>query len=176
MTHALNPRATRQAWLVWSVAVAVYLAAVFHRASLGVAGLEAGERFGVGPAALGVVSLGGPASSVSFALARDYNPLPRIGTATGVVNVGGFTAVTISALAVGVVLDLAGSFPVQQAYRLALLTVLAMLLLGFWRTLVWWRRARAAVFAAQSRGEPVPVQIRPRRWDADVPSPATIAS
>ena len=124
----------------------------------------------------GVVSLGGPASSVSFALARDYNPLPRVGTATGVVNVGGFTAVTISALAVGVVLDVAGAFPVQQAYRLALLTVLVMLLLGFWRTLVWWRRARAAVFAAQSRGEPVPVQLRPRRWDADVPTPATIAS
>jgi hypothetical protein len=34
-----------------------------------------------------------------------------------------------------------------------------------WRTIVWWRRARAAVFAAEDRGEAVPVQLRRRRWD-----------
>ena len=45
-------RATRQAWLIWSTAVVVYIAALFHRTSLGVAGLEAADRFHVGPAAL----------------------------------------------------------------------------------------------------------------------------
>jgi MFS family permease len=50
-------RATRQAWLVWTIAVAVYMAAVFHRTSLGVAGLQAAARFGVGPAALGVFTV-----------------------------------------------------------------------------------------------------------------------
>lgn len=37
----------RRAWLVWGVAVAVYLLAVLHRSSLGVAGLLATERFDI---------------------------------------------------------------------------------------------------------------------------------
>ncbi|RCW46048.1 sugar phosphate permease [Halopolyspora algeriensis] len=45
-------RPTRQAWLVWGCAALIYLAAVFHRGSLGVAGPQALERFAVGPAAL----------------------------------------------------------------------------------------------------------------------------
>ena len=108
------------------------------------------------------LSLGGPASTIAFALARDYNPMHRVGTATGVVNVGGFVAITVAALAVGLLLDLTGSF------RIALLAVVALLGLGFWRTAVWWRRARAAVFAAEARGEDVPVRLTHRRWDAAV--------
>lgn len=42
--HAIGGR---RAWLVWTVAVSVYLLAVFHRSSLGVAGLLATERFGI---------------------------------------------------------------------------------------------------------------------------------
>ena len=49
--------------------------------------------------------------------------------------------------------------------RLSLLAVVAVLLLGLWRTSVWWRRARAAVFDAAARGEDVPVRIRRRAWD-----------
>src|SRR5699024_1696202 len=49
-----------------------------------------------------VLSFGGPMSMIGFALARDYNPLPRVGTATGVVNVGGFVATTVVALLIGV--------------------------------------------------------------------------
>lgn len=113
----------------------------------------------------GFLSLGGPASTIGFALARDYNPLRRVGTATGVVNVGGFVAITVSALAVGVLLDVAGSLAPAMAFRLAFLSVVAVLVLGLWRTSVWWRRARAAVFDAVSRGEEVPVQIRRRAWD-----------
>lgn len=37
----------RRAWLVWGVAVSVYLLAVLHRSSLGVAGLLATERFDI---------------------------------------------------------------------------------------------------------------------------------
>lgn len=37
----------RRAWLVWGVAVSVYVLAVFHRSSLGVAGLLATERFDI---------------------------------------------------------------------------------------------------------------------------------
>ncbi len=37
----------RRAWVVWAVALAVYVLAVFHRSSLGVAGLLAADRFGI---------------------------------------------------------------------------------------------------------------------------------
>ncbi|HEY0453652.1 MFS transporter [Actinophytocola sp.] len=120
---------------------------------------------GILVAGFALLSLGGPASTIAFALARDYNPLRRVGTATGVVNVGGFVAITGSALAIGLLLSAFGSFTPQTAFRLALLSVVAVLLLGLWRTSVWWRRARAAVFDAAARGEEVPVQIRRRAWD-----------
>ncbi|WP_231123199.1 MFS transporter [Nocardioides sambongensis] len=44
-----QPPATtpRRAWLVWGIALAIYVLAVFHRTSLAVAGLEATERFGL---------------------------------------------------------------------------------------------------------------------------------
>ncbi|WP_447003719.1 MFS transporter [Saccharothrix isguenensis] len=114
----------------------------------------------------GTLAVGNPVSGVAFALVRDYNPLHRVSTATGVANVGGFAAITFTALAVGVVLDVVEPFvAAPQAYRLAFLSVVAVLLVGVWRTVVWWRRARAAVFAAEERGEAVPVQLRRRRWD-----------
>ena len=47
---ALRPGA--RAWAVWAVALAAYIVAVLHRTSLGVAGLDAQERFGVGAGAL----------------------------------------------------------------------------------------------------------------------------
>jgi MFS family permease len=47
---ALRPGA--RAWAVWAVALAAYVVAVLHRTSLGVAGLDAQERFGVGAGAL----------------------------------------------------------------------------------------------------------------------------
>lgn len=37
----------RRAWAIWAVALAVYVLAVFHRSSLGVAGLVAADRFGI---------------------------------------------------------------------------------------------------------------------------------
>ena len=119
--------------------------------------------------AFAFLSLGGPASMIGFALVRDYNPLHRVGTATGVVNVGGFVATTITALAIGVLLQWTGG-----NFRIALLTVVVMLVLGTFRMLVWWRRARVELFAAQARGEAVPVQIRRHAWDAPVPEPKRI--
>ena len=37
----------RRAWVIWAVALSVYVVAVFHRTSLGVAGLVAAERFDI---------------------------------------------------------------------------------------------------------------------------------
>ncbi|MEV4421915.1 MFS transporter [Patulibacter sp. NPDC049589] len=44
----------RRAWVVWAVGAAAYLVAMLHRMSLGVAGSDAAERFGVAVGALGV--------------------------------------------------------------------------------------------------------------------------
>jgi predicted MFS family arabinose efflux permease len=41
-----------RAWAVWAVALSAYVVGVLHRTSLGVAGLDAQERFGIGAGAL----------------------------------------------------------------------------------------------------------------------------
>jgi MFS family permease len=51
------------------------------------------------------LSLGGPGSMIGFEFARTFNPPNRLGTATGIVNVGGFVASLITILLIGVVLD-----------------------------------------------------------------------
>ncbi|MFI7428002.1 nitrate/nitrite transporter [Micromonospora sp. NPDC049836] len=57
--------------------------------------------------ALVVVLAGnGPGSMIGFDYARTFNPVHRIGSASGIVNVGGFVASILLILAVGVVLDL----------------------------------------------------------------------
>ncbi|WP_307864502.1 MFS transporter [Allobranchiibius sp. CTAmp26] len=52
-----------------------------------------------------VTAVGAPGSMIGFDLARSFNPLERIGSATGIVNVGGFAASLAAVFAVGVVLD-----------------------------------------------------------------------
>jgi sugar phosphate permease len=42
----------RRAWVIWGVAIAVYVLAVFHRSSLGVAGLIAADRFDISATSL----------------------------------------------------------------------------------------------------------------------------
>ncbi|WP_245679638.1 MFS transporter [Actinomadura hibisca] len=51
------------------------------------------------------VALGGPGAMIGFDFARTFNPPGRQGTATGIVNVGGFVAALITILLVGLVLD-----------------------------------------------------------------------
>ncbi|MDP9434342.1 MAG: MFS transporter, partial [Actinomycetota bacterium] len=50
----------------------------------------------------------GPGSLLGFDYARTDNPPDRLGSATGIVNVGGFVAALALVLAVGLVLDLLG--------------------------------------------------------------------
>lgn len=46
-----------RAWIMWSAAVAVYFVAVFNRSSLGVAGPDAEQRFGINAASLSTFSM-----------------------------------------------------------------------------------------------------------------------
>ena len=51
------------------------------------------------------VALGGPGSMVGFDMARSFNPPTRLGSANGIVNVGGYVASVTCILLIGVVLD-----------------------------------------------------------------------
>jgi MFS family permease len=53
-----------------------------------------------------VLGTNGPGSMIGFDFARTWNPAERQGSASGVVNVGGFVASLLTVLAVGAVLDL----------------------------------------------------------------------
>ncbi len=111
-----------------------------------------------------VMALGGPASMTAFALARDYNQARLLGTASGVVNVGGFLATVVIALGIGWVLDLQGGTGAAH-FRWALLVALGVQAFGTLRVAVWFLRLRAHVLDRQDRGESVPVQLMRRRWD-----------
>ncbi|SFF73686.1 MFS transporter [Blastococcus tunisiensis] len=52
-----------------------------------------------------VLGTNGPGSMIGFDFARTENPAERLGSASGVVNVGGFLASLLTILAIGVVLD-----------------------------------------------------------------------
>lgn len=64
-----------------------------------------------------VVGLGGPVSAVGMDFARTFSDRERLGTASGFVNVGGFSATIFGVLAVGLVLQIV-SPPGASAYTL----------------------------------------------------------
>ncbi|QIP85548.1 MFS transporter [Streptomyces sp. Tu 2975] len=79
----------------------------------------------------------GPASMIGFDFARPANPPERQGTASGIVNMGGFVASMTTLLAVGVLLDVTG-----DDYRIAFSSVFVLEALGI--TQILRLRARTA--------------------------------
>ncbi|MGP3980808.1 MFS transporter [Streptomyces sp. KR80] len=67
----------------------------------------------------------GPASMIGFDFARPANPPERLGTASGIVNMGGFVASMTTLLTIGVLLDATGG-----DYRIAFASVFALETLG----------------------------------------------
>jgi cyanate permease len=118
-------------------------------------------------AVLAVTACGPPASSIGFTLARDYNAPPVVGTASGVVNVGGFVAGVAVAVLVGWALSAAGGTG-AGAFRLAFALGLLIQLGGTVQTMRWYRRARAHSLRAVAAGQPVPVGVVRHRWDLAV--------
>ncbi len=55
---------------------------------------------------IAVLAVGGPTSMIAFDFARTFNRPHHLGTATGVVNVGGFLASLITMYLIGLILDL----------------------------------------------------------------------
>ncbi|TFD26044.1 MFS transporter [Cryobacterium lyxosi] len=60
-----------------------------------------------------VLGIGGPGSLIGFDFARTFNPQRSLGSANGVVNVGGFTASFVMMYLIGLLLDL------QNGWRIA---------------------------------------------------------
>ena len=77
-----------------------------------------------------VLASNGPGSIMGFDFARTENPSARLGSATGIVNVGGFVASLLLILVVGLVLDASGSYRVAMCAQYVFWAVgLAMVLL-----------------------------------------------
>jgi MFS family permease len=92
------------------------------------------------------LALCGPGSLIAFDFARTFNPPNRLGTATGIVNIGGFVASLLVMLAVGLVLDLRhpGSSDYSLGdFRLALATQYVVWAVGIAGIVRTRRRVRA---------------------------------
>lgn len=70
-----------------------------------------------------VLASNGPGSMLGFDFARTENPPARLGSASGIVNVGGFVASLTTILLVGVLLDLTGSWRAAMAVQFAVWAV-----------------------------------------------------
>ena len=94
-----------------------------------------------------VLGTNGPTSMIGFDYARTENPAARLGSASGVVNVGGFVASLVLMLAIGVVLDLLtpGSSTDYSlgAFKAAFAVQYLVWALGAWQVLRYRRRMRA---------------------------------
>ena len=94
-----------------------------------------------------VIAVGGPGSMVGFDLARTFNPPTRLGSATGIVNVGGFVASLSTVALIGIVLDLvAPGGPATytvDSFRVAMSVQYIVWVIGIVQILRFRRRARA---------------------------------
>ncbi|HET6966468.1 MAG TPA: MFS transporter [Acidimicrobiales bacterium] len=103
-----------------------------------------------------VLSANGPGSLIGFDYARTFNPPERIGSASGVVNVGGFVASLLMILVVGLVLGGLGHYTLAH-FRLALLVQYVLWAFGLYQVV----RLRSVLRARRAR-EGVVLQPLPR--------------
>lgn len=91
------------------------------------------------------LSIAGPGSGIGLDHGRTFNPPHRMGTASGLVVMAGFTFVLIAVLLIGVGLDLAtgGATPTLTDYRLAMAAQIPLWLICWIGLLVSRRQARA---------------------------------
>jgi hypothetical protein len=112
-----------------------------------------------------LTATGGPASMVGFDLARSFTPQETMGRASGLVNVGGFSASLLTVALVGVILDLRqpGGMAAYDLddYRAALSVQYVFWALGIAQVLRYRRRGLAhlrrehpGAVESMRRGEP----------------------
>jgi MFS family permease len=100
-----------------------------------------------------VLAVGGPGSVVGFDLARTFNPPTRLGSASGIVNVGGFVASLSTVALIGIVLDRVApggpSTYTVDSFRVAMSVQYVVWVFGLVQILRFRRKARAAQRADQ---------------------------
>ena len=101
-----------------------------------------------------VLAIGGPGSMIGFDFARTFNPAHRIGTATGIVNVGGFIAALVAIFLIGLVLDILyasgfsnGVLYGLEPFRVALCVQFLLIGIGVAATLASRRKVRRQMAA-----------------------------
>ncbi|BDY33264.1 MULTISPECIES: MFS transporter [Mycolicibacterium] len=97
-----------------------------------------------------VISIGGPGSMVGFDFARTFNPSTTLGTAQGMVNMGGFVAALLVMQTMGVILSHAGDYSFES-FRLAWTVQYAVWILATAGILITRSKARRLMRAEQER-------------------------
>jgi MFS family permease len=97
-----------------------------------------------------VISVGGPGSMVGFDFARTFNPSATLGTAQGMVNMGGFIASLLVMQAMGVILGAMGGYSFAS-FRVAWTVQYAIWVLAVVGILITRKKARALMKADQER-------------------------
>ncbi|WP_353987910.1 MFS transporter [Ruicaihuangia caeni] len=120
-----------------------------------------------------VLAAAGPASLIGFDFARMFNPTRSLGSANGVVNVGGFIATFTTMFLVGLVLDLldrlsgGSGIPSElyahERFRLAFAVQYLVVGTGVVFMLITRRRTRAELRRQGIDVTPLPVVLR-ERW------------
>ncbi|MGY1692540.1 MFS transporter [Geodermatophilus sp. SYSU D01105] len=145
MSTPTAPRPSARAYTVWLVALAAYAVAVFHRASLGVTGVEAQERFAAGASAISLfvvlqlVVYAGMQVPVGVAL-------DRFGS-RNLVLAGALTMAAGQAL-----LALAGDVPTAVAARVLVGAGDAMTFVSVLRVIGFWFPGRTVPLITQLTG------------------------
>ena len=117
-----------------------------------------------------VLASNGPGSMVGFDYARTFNPPARLGSASGIVNVGGFVASLTTILLIGVVLDITtpggpSSYTLHD-FRLAFCVQYVFWAVGLAMVLRTRRHLRRRLRVEEGLViDPLPVAIA-RRWSA----------
>jgi sugar phosphate permease len=106
--------------------------------------------------------MGGPGSLVGFDVARTFNPSHALGSASGIVNSGGFLGGFVSVFFIGVVIDAvraaggdSAALYSLDAFRLGFLVPVGVIALGVVALLVARRRTRQRMFELEG------IQIAP---------------
>jgi MFS family permease len=97
-----------------------------------------------------VISVGGPGSMVGFDFARTFNPRATLGTAQGMVNMGGFLASIVVMQAMGVIIGAAGGYSFAS-FRIAWTVQYGVWALAVVGILITRRKTRRALTPAQLR-------------------------
>ncbi|WP_420030437.1 MFS transporter [Rhodococcus ruber] len=93
-----------------------------------------------------VISVGGPGSVIGFDLARTFNPSANLGTAQGMVNIGGFLASLLVIAAIGWILDAMGGYTFD-GFRVALLVQFPVWIVAVTGVLLTRRKTRRVLAA-----------------------------